>query len=99
MLGLFYCVSTHMAKRVDIAYCIGQQELMRGQYTGLWNIIPKSGIIDQRNRITYPEDTTVTQMTLQRIFPNMVWPKNPKLRTIYNAHEPLDPGSIAYAMF
>ena len=99
MLGLFYCVSTHMAKRVDIAYYIGQQEMSHGQYSGLWNIIPKGGILDQKNRITYPADATVTQGTLLRIFPHIVFPANPKARTINNADDPVEPGSIAYAMF
>lgn len=84
-----------MNRRVDVAFFIGNQELYGGNYIPLYLLMLKDGLKDPQQRYTYPYFTTITDKTLKRLIPNIVFPANPK-RHDPNSQGPIPKESIAY---
>jgi len=85
-----------MAKKIAVAYYIGDQELSGGVRDQLYNVLLPNGIRNNEYGITHTFDSTITRKTLLKNVPNVVLPKNPVAPPQFHEGPP-PKESIAYA--
>jgi hypothetical protein len=65
-----------MAKRVDVAYYIGDQDFGLGMVLKLYNLIIPIRTKDKRHY--HPIESTMTQQSLTELVPGIQFPPNPQ---------------------